>query len=236
MSSFFRAILLFLFHIGYFGPLVLGIVTSFIVLPFGNDLLLVGLVAQHPKGLPIYVLSATCGSTIGVFLLALLARKLGEEGICRVAGEQKFEKLKNNIGKRSGLAVAIGSLAPPPFPYTIVMAAASALGYPYWRQSWLRSPGKAALAELWRLPLPTGCSCWKMQSIRSSHPRLARPSCGGMRRNVPWQQKRFGRILKTCFGLGAWTPSFPNPRGVRRMIPKRRLRCSMKLFSIIGAS
>lgn len=133
MSSFFRPVLLFLFHIGYFGPLVLGIVTSFIVLPFGNDLLLVGLVAQHPKGLPLYVLSATCGSTIGVFLLAVVARKLGEEGICRVAGEKRFETLKKNIGQRSGLAVAIGSLAPPPFPYTIVMAAASALGYPYWR-------------------------------------------------------------------------------------------------------
>jgi len=133
MSGFFRPVLLFLFHIGYFGPLVLGIVTSFILLPFGNDLLLVGLVAQHPKGLPLYVLSATCGSTIGVFLLALVARKLGEEGIRRIAGEKQFEKLKKNIGRRSGLAVAIGSLAPPPFPYTIVMAAASALGYPYWR-------------------------------------------------------------------------------------------------------
>jgi membrane protein YqaA with SNARE-associated domain len=133
MSSFFRPMLLFLFHIGYFGPLVLGILTSFIVLPFGNDLLLVGLVAQHPKGLPLYVLSATCGSMIGVFFLALLARKLGEEGIRKVAGEQKFERLKKNIGRRSGLAVAIGSLAPPPFPYTLVMAAASALGYSIWR-------------------------------------------------------------------------------------------------------
>ncbi len=133
MSSFFRPMLLFLFHLGYFGPLVLGILTSFIVLPFGNDLLLVGLVAQHPRGLPLYVLSAACGSTVGVFLLALLARKLGEEGICRVAGQKQFDRLKKNIGQRSGLAVAIGSLAPPPFPYTLVMAAASAMGYPFWR-------------------------------------------------------------------------------------------------------
>lgn len=133
MSSFFRPMLLFLFHIGYFGPLLLGILTSFIVLPFGNDLLLVGLVAQHHSGMPLYVLSATIGSTIGVFFLSLLARKLGEGGICRVAGQKNFDRLKKNIGQRSGMAVAIGSLAPPPFPYTIVMAAASALGYPLWR-------------------------------------------------------------------------------------------------------
>jgi membrane protein YqaA with SNARE-associated domain len=133
MSSFFRPMLLFLFHLGYFGPLVLGILTSFIILPFGNDLLLVGLVAQHHRGTPLYVLSAALGSTAGVLLLALLARKLGEEGISRVAGQKKFERLKKRIGKRSGLAVAISSLAPPPFPYTIVMAAAAALGYPFWR-------------------------------------------------------------------------------------------------------
>ncbi|MHB8303273.1 MAG: VTT domain-containing protein [Acidobacteriaceae bacterium] len=133
MSSFFRPMLLFLFHVGYFGPLVLGIVTSFIVLPFGNDLLLVGLVAEHPGGWPLYVLSSACGSTAGIFLLALLARKLGEEGISRVAGQKQFDWLKKNIGGRAGLAVAIASLAPPPFPYTIVMAASSALGYPMGR-------------------------------------------------------------------------------------------------------
>lgn len=125
--------LLFLFHLGYFGPLVLGVLTSFIVLPFGNDLLLVGLVAQHPKGIAIYVLSATLGSTLGVSLLALVAAKLGEEGICRVAGQKQFDRIKKNIGQRFGLAVGVGSLAPPPFPYTLVMAGAAALGYPRWR-------------------------------------------------------------------------------------------------------
>ncbi len=37
----------FLFHIGYLGPLVMGVLdSSFLVLPFGNDLLIVGLVAS----------------------------------------------------------------------------------------------------------------------------------------------------------------------------------------------
>jgi membrane protein YqaA with SNARE-associated domain len=134
MSHFFRPVLYFLFHLGYFGPFVMGILdSSFLVLPFGNDLLIVGLVAHNHHGLPLYVLSAACGSTIGVLSLALVARKFGEEGIRKVAGEKQFDRLKKHIGERSGIAVAIGCLAPPPFPFTMVIAAASAMGYSLWR-------------------------------------------------------------------------------------------------------
>jgi membrane protein YqaA with SNARE-associated domain len=134
MSHFFRPFLHFLFHLGYFGPFVMGIFdSSFLVLPFGNDLLIVGLVAHHHHGLPYYVLSAACGSTVGVLSLALVARKFGEEGIRKVAGQRQFDRLKKQIGDRSGIAVAVGCLAPPPFPFTMVIAAASAMGYSLWR-------------------------------------------------------------------------------------------------------
>jgi membrane protein YqaA with SNARE-associated domain len=134
MSKFFRPFLFFLFHLGYFGPFVMGILdSSFLVLPFGNDLLIVGLVAHNHHGLPFYVLSAACGSTVGVLSLALVARKFGEEGIRKVAGQKQFDRLKKQIGDRSGIAVAIGCLAPPPFPFTMVIAAASAMGYSLWR-------------------------------------------------------------------------------------------------------
>ena len=134
MSKFFRPVLLFLFHLGYFGPFFMGILdSSFLVLPFGNDLLVVGLVAHNHHGLPFYVVSAACGSTIGVLSLALVARKFGEEGIRKVAAQRQFDRLKKHIGERSGIAVAIGCLAPPPFPFTMVIAAASAMGYSLWR-------------------------------------------------------------------------------------------------------
>lgn len=130
MSHGFRPLLHFLFHLGYLGPFVLGILdSSFLVLPFGNDLLVVGLIARHHAGFLIYVLSAACGSTVGVLLLASVARKFGEQGIRKVAGAKQFDRLKKTIGDRSGVAVAIGCLAPPPFPFTMVIAASSALGY-----------------------------------------------------------------------------------------------------------
>lgn len=124
----------FLFRIGYFGPLVMGILdSSFLVLPFGNDIVVIGLVAQHHHGAPWYVLSAACGSTLGAWLLALVSRKLGEAGLSRIVGQGRYRKLSSRLRNRAGLAVAVGALAPPPFPYTSVIGAVAALKYPPWR-------------------------------------------------------------------------------------------------------
>ena len=129
-----QALLAFLFHLGYFGPLVMGVLdSSFLFLPFGNDLLVVALAAGRHPHVWIYVLSASIGSTIGAALLALLARKLGADGISKLTGPKRFERLKRWIGDRAAIAIAGGALAPPPFPYTLVIAAAGALDYPIWR-------------------------------------------------------------------------------------------------------
>ncbi|MBV8866711.1 MAG: hypothetical protein JO210_15060 [Acidobacteriaceae bacterium] len=131
MSKFFRPILHFLFHLGYFGPFVMGICdSSFLFLPFGNDLLVVALTARRHDGYLLYVLSAVLGSTLGVFFLDLIARRIGEAGVTRVAGQRRFEYLKRKIGQHGGKALVVGCLAPPPFPFTMVVAVNSALEYP----------------------------------------------------------------------------------------------------------
>lgn len=132
--KFFLPLLHFLFEINYFGPLLMGVLdSSFLMLPFGNDLLVVGLVARNHHGIPWYVISAACGSTIGALLLALVSRKIGEEGISKLAGKKKYDRLKNHIGSHAGPVIFIGGLAPPPFPFTMVIAAAAALDYSIWR-------------------------------------------------------------------------------------------------------
>ncbi len=103
--------------------------SSFLFLPFGNDLLVVTLVARHHKGLPWYILAAATGSTIGVFVLAWVAGKLGEEGIKKMAGAKRFDKLSAKIGKSGAKAIVLACIAPPPFPFTMVIAAAAALNY-----------------------------------------------------------------------------------------------------------
>lgn len=126
--KFFQPLLAFLISLGYFGPLLMGILdSSFLVLPFGNDLLLVYMVAHRHHGAPWYVLAAATGSTLGAWTLALVARKLGKQGICKLAGPKQFDRLQKRLSHRATAAIVVGALAPPPFPYTLVVAVASAL-------------------------------------------------------------------------------------------------------------
>jgi membrane protein YqaA with SNARE-associated domain len=131
---FLRPFLHLIFHLGYFGPLLMGVLdSSFLILPFGNDLVVVGLVAQHPHRAGWYVAAAACGSTIGALLLALAARRLGERGFAKFAGGKYYGRLKKHVGSHAGFAVTVGGLAPPPFPFTTAIAGTAALGYPVWR-------------------------------------------------------------------------------------------------------
>lgn len=92
------------------------------------DILVILLIANH-EGFPFYVLMAVTRSTIGVLFLDLVARRLGEPGIEKMAGKKRFETLKKKIGGRFGVAVVAVSLLPPPFPFRSVIITASALKY-----------------------------------------------------------------------------------------------------------
>ena len=134
MHSFFNYLIQGLFHLGGFGLVVMGALdSSFLLLPVGNDLLLVALTAQHPDRLAYYVPMAALGSAIGVLLLDLVARKRGEEGLQKMMSPKRLGYLKKKVGERAGAAVALATVAPPPFPFTAVIAAASAFNYPRWK-------------------------------------------------------------------------------------------------------
>lgn len=131
MPSFLHHFIRFFFHLGIWGPLVLGTLdSSFLFVPIGNDLLVVALAARHHDEVPIYIVMAACGSALGVFFLDLVARKVGEEGVQRVTGRRRFAFLKRKIAERGMHGLILASLAPPPFPFTMLVATTSALGYP----------------------------------------------------------------------------------------------------------
>ncbi len=120
-----------LLHIGLFGPLILGVLdSSFLFLPFGNDLLLVILIARRHMGFAWYVPIAAAGSTIGVFLLDLVVREAGEEGLRKMMKPKRFDYLESQIKKDARIPIAVACIAPPPFPFTVVIAAVSAFQYP----------------------------------------------------------------------------------------------------------
>ena len=126
-----RQFLAWLLHLGVFGPLLLGIAdSSFLFLPFGNDLLIVVLTVGTHGHLPLYVLTAAIGSTLGVLLLDVVCRKGGEEGLKKMMKPRRLEYFKQRMANRAGVAIGLACLAPPPFPFTLVIASASAFEYP----------------------------------------------------------------------------------------------------------
>jgi membrane protein YqaA with SNARE-associated domain len=126
-----QQLLVWLLKLGLFGPLILGVAdSSFLFLPFGNDLLLVVLTARDHTHLAFYVAMAAVGSTLGVVLLDAVCRAGGEEGLKRMMKPARFEYFKRRMSDRAGVAIVTACVAPPPFPFTLVIASASAFEYP----------------------------------------------------------------------------------------------------------
>jgi membrane protein YqaA with SNARE-associated domain len=120
-----------LLELGLLGLVLMGVAdSSFLVLPFGNDLLVVLLVARDHARVAEYVPTAAFGSLLGVMLVDLICRKRGEPGLMHMMSRKRFKFLKDKVGRRAAVAIAVACLAPPPFPFTPVIAAASAFQYP----------------------------------------------------------------------------------------------------------
>jgi membrane protein YqaA with SNARE-associated domain len=119
--------------LGGFGVFLLGICdSSFLFIPFGNDLLLIALVSSNRDSWiwVLYVILAALGSVVGVLLVDLVFRKIGEEGLENFVKPERIKKLKSKLETKAGLAVFTATLLPPPFPFTAVVMTASALQTP----------------------------------------------------------------------------------------------------------
>ena len=123
----------FFLRLGIFGLFLLSALdSSFLVLPFGNDVLLIALVSRDRSSLAWigYVLVSALGSILGVFVIDLIMRKAGEKGLERFVSAKKIEKFKAKLENKAGLTVFVATLLPPPFPFTPVVMTASALQTP----------------------------------------------------------------------------------------------------------
>ncbi|HVX65798.1 MAG TPA: VTT domain-containing protein [Bryobacteraceae bacterium] len=131
MRTFLGHIATTLFHLGGVGLFSLGVLdSSFLMMPLGNDLLIVALTASHHQRLPYYVLMATAGSVLGCLIVDWVSRKGGEAGLERRIPRRRLDYIKDKIEKRAGWAIMFASLMPPPFPFTPFVAATAAFQFP----------------------------------------------------------------------------------------------------------
>ncbi|HEY6659720.1 MAG TPA: VTT domain-containing protein [Pyrinomonadaceae bacterium] len=120
-------------RMGFFGLFLMSALdSSFLVLPFGNDLLLIALISSNRNSLIwiAYVVVSAFGSVLGVFVIDLIMRKTGEKGLERFISPKKIEKLKAKMENKAGVSVFVATLIPPPFPFTPAVMTASALQCP----------------------------------------------------------------------------------------------------------
>ena len=130
MRPIIRIIARALFRAGGLGLLTLGAFDSSpLVVPLGNDLLMLALSARYHDRMLYYALMATLGSLIGCVVTVWLSRKGGEQ-LKKVASSQQLGKIQKQVKKQAAWTLVTASILPPPFPFTPIVAAAAAFKYP----------------------------------------------------------------------------------------------------------
>src|SRR5262245_40474840 len=120
-------------HLGVLGIFLLSVLdSSFLVFPFGNDVLLIALTSSDRSGFGWvgYVLAAAVGSILGVLTVDLPTRAAGEKGLEHFFSRKRVDQLKEKLYTKAGFTVFLASVFPPPFPFTPVIMTAAALQYP----------------------------------------------------------------------------------------------------------
>jgi membrane protein YqaA with SNARE-associated domain len=119
-----------LFRAGGLGLLTLGVLDSSpLIVPFGNDLLVLALCARYHSRMPYYVVMATLGSLVGSFLTDWIGRK-SEGSQKKLLSGKRLAAMRGMVKERAAWALVLGSILPPPFPFTAIVAAAAAFRYP----------------------------------------------------------------------------------------------------------
>ena len=130
MRPIIRIIARALFRAGGLGLLTLGAFDSSpLVVPFGNDLLMLALSARYHDRMLYYAVMATLGSLIGCFATVWVSRKGGPH-LKKIVSGKRLRKIQDQVQKRAGWSLVAASLLPPPFPFTAIVAAAAAFKYP----------------------------------------------------------------------------------------------------------
>lgn len=121
----------FFLHLGAPGLVLLGALdSSFLTLPFANDIAVIVLASLHHSTFWLYVAAATAGSTIGCWIMFRIGHAGGETFIRAHLSKARFERMQKTVGTKGPVLLAIPALIPPPFPFSAFVLGAGALEVP----------------------------------------------------------------------------------------------------------
>lgn len=120
-----------IFHLGALGFFPLGLLDGSVVpVPGSMDVLTIILSARQRDLWPLYAVTATIGSVIGLYVTYRLARKGGEEALSKRVSPKTLKKIENAFDRWGLGAIAVPAMLPPPVPMVPFVLAAGATQYP----------------------------------------------------------------------------------------------------------
>lgn len=129
----FRA--LFSFFLTWWGAFLLAALDTSMLffLPFGNDALVIYLVARNRKLFWLYPLLTTAGSVAGAAVTFWIGKKVGEVGLQRLVSERQLTRIQARVRDKGAVTMALPAILPPPFPLTPFILTCGALKVDWWR-------------------------------------------------------------------------------------------------------
>lgn len=113
------------------GLFLLGVLdSSFLMLPFANDVAVIVLASLHHNRFWLYAVAATLGSVVGCWIMFEIGHAGGETFIRTHVSKERFERLQKAIKRKGPVLLAMPALIPPPFPFTAFVLGAGALEVP----------------------------------------------------------------------------------------------------------
>ena len=107
--------------------------SSFLSFPEVNDIMIIGMVMEHPQRLVYYALMSTIGSVLGCLSIYYIARKGGEAFIRRRFKEHHVARALALVQKYGLLMLIVPALLPPPAPFKIFVLLAGVVAIPVWQ-------------------------------------------------------------------------------------------------------
>lgn len=105
---------------------------AFIPMPGGPDVVVITLSIATPALMPLYVLAAMAGSTIGSLILYFIALKGGQAALRKFSAEKRA-KVQKALDEYDIWAMLVAAVMPPPFPFKLFVLSAGAFRMKLWR-------------------------------------------------------------------------------------------------------
>ena len=103
-----------------------------IPLPGGPDVVIMALSHHNHAMMPVYVIAAVIGSTVGSLILYFAAHK-GGGAVLRKFSPEKRARVEDLLERYDILAMLLASVLPPPFPFKLFVLTAGAFKMQLWR-------------------------------------------------------------------------------------------------------